>query len=673
MKRNVFTQLSNDEKNIIAIADGYKTKITHDFWLADGLQKDAVQNSWDARIDKENGKGWECGFSLENINNKDYLCIVDSGTTGLNGTKFHTEKELVKILINNKHGEDLAYFLNSNWSAKSTEEGGNRGRGKTLFLVTSKNRIIFFDSFRSSDGSYIFGTLFLDKDKRVKFELYYDVEAQGMLKEFSQGKIQPLKEYGTRIFILNPEEPIKDSIRSGEIISFISYSWWEIIKKYGAKIFLDDNKEKKYATLPYWYEDKIKRIKEKVFLSEIIKDGTSYKIKKLILRYAPNLNLPEKAKGIAIQRGGIMIEHLLAEDLVHEEGMIDIYGWIEMESKPLEQEMKINCEGAEHFDFSWNTKPAKQLKDYIRFKIRNFAKELKIIESEQSIKNKIQKTAEEEALKSLSPWFKKLGLFGKHGMVNKSKKNKKFKRKPDELLRLSMPDLEFPREIKRVNYGEKIKGTYVLPINDSRESILVLVRIFLISSTGKIEIIEEKEINLNPGNNNRIGPEFITISDKYDKGGYSLRARMISLENKNNILLLDGSRVEKGTVLYDRINKKFYIEVDPPESGPFNFQPISKDEKDYLFEWEPEEGNGYIIFYNDLHPRIKKISDDVEKLTEYLIEQGSLIAIQIKLEELIAEDDKDYKDFRRLIKLKDPTIVWSFFIKKYSEFLWDRE
>jgi hypothetical protein len=89
-------------------------------------------------------------FFILNINNNDILCISDRGTTGLNGTKFTTHEELTeileKIVSGNQQGEDLACFLNSNWSAKSSEEGGNRGRGKTLFLVASQNKKVFFES-----------------------------------------------------------------------------------------------------------------------------------------------------------------------------------------------------------------------------------------------------------------------------------------------------------------------------------------------------------------------------------------------------------------------------------------------------------------------------------------------------------------------------------------------
>jgi len=401
---------------------------------------------------------------------------------------------------------------------------------------------------------------------------------------------------------------------------------------------------------------------------EIIKEGTQYKIKRLVLRYAPNLNVPDSIRGVAIQRGGMTIERIPAEELVKEQGMTDIYGWLEMESKPLEKEMKINCEGPEHFDFSWTQNPARYLRSYIQRKIRKFAEDLKIFDSEQAKKNKIQKTAEEGALKRLAPQFKKLGLSGKH---RGKRKKKESTRKKNEPLRLSVPDLRFPRDSKRVNYGEKISGTYVVPINEFGESILVLVRVFVVSADGKTEMLQEREINLHNGEGPKIGADEIIISKKYGAGGYSLRARMIALEEKSKSLP-DGTKIEKGTILYERINHKFYVEIDPPESGPIRFQSRGRDDKNYLFEWEEEE-DGYVIFYNEFHPRIKPLLRDYEKLQDYLFEQGSMLALQIKLEEVIADDDKEDKEFTKLIKAKDTSAVYQLFLRRHSEFLWDLE
>lgn len=667
MENKIFRQIRNDARDIEAVADGYRTKIDNEFWLAGGLQKDAIQNSWDARFDKESGKDWECGLSSLDISGKNYLCICDQGTTGLNGTKFYNEVELVEILNSNKQGEDLAYFLNSNWSAKSSEEGGNRGRGKTLFLAASNDKKIYFDSLRSSDKTYIFGELFLDIDKQVKFILHYGEEAENQIKRVFNGKLFPKEKFGTRVFVLNPDAKILEAMATGEMISLISNSRWETIKKFNARIFVDDGKEIKYANFPHWYEEELEEVKTKEFPTEIIKEDTEYKIKRLVLRYAPNLNLPEDIKGIAIQRGGMTIQYVQPEELVHEEGMRDIYGWLEMKNKPLEEEMKKLCEGPEHFDFTWTVRPAKYLRDFIRMKIRSFANELKIIESEQVKKNKIQKTAEEEAVKSLAPLFRKLGLSGKR---KGNRIRKKAKRKENEPLRLSVSDIKFPKEGRRVNYGDRINSTYVVPINELKESIRVFVRVFISSEEGKTELLEEKEINLQPGRGAKIGPDFLDITSDYIKGGYSLRARMVYMEDGKRILP-DGTEIEKGSILYDRVNQKFYVEIDPPETGPFEFQAKDRNDKTYLFEWELAEDGGYVIYYNSLHPRIKILGGDFEKLKDYLIEQASLIAFQIKLEELTADNDKSDEEFTRLIKSKDTSSVLRFFMKRYSSFLWE--
>lgn len=668
MDPTIFRQRKNDARDIEAIADGYKTKIGHDLWLAEGLQKDAIQNSWDARLDKKHANEWECGFSLIDLRESELLCISDTGTTGLNGTKFSTEQELGEILNENEYGQELAYFLNSNWSAKTSEEGGNRGRGKTLFLASSLNKKIFFDSFRSSDNTYLFGELFLDTDKQVKFIIYYEASGASKIEEITKGRIIPLKQSGTRIFILNPDPSIKRAIDSGEILSFISYSSWERIKKYGAKIFVDIADERKYVPLPQWYENDPKNVSNREFPAEIIKEGTTYKTKKLFLRYAPNIDLPDSVKGIAIQRDGMTIERRLADDLVHEEGMGDIFGWLEMENKPLGEEMKLNCEGPEHVNFNWTIKPAKYLNDYLRLKIREFAKDLKIINSDQARKNKIQKLAEEDALKTLSPLFKSLGLFGHH---KGARKRSKSSRKQDEPLRLSVQDIQFPRAIRRINFDEAINNPYVIPINDFTEDVFVRIHVFIVSKNETIEL-SEKEINLRPGKGQIIGPLSINIAKtRFKQGEYSLRATMKSLED-TNLYLPDGTRIEKGTRLYERINIKFYVEMDPPEHGPFDFQPKPREDKNYLLEWEPDDNGSYTIYYNSLHPKIIPILEDIEALSNFLIEQGAFLAFQIKLEDLLADStNKGDKDFQQVIRSKDPSSVWPAFLQKYSEFLWN--
>jgi len=123
------------------------------------------------------------------------------------------------------------------------------------------------------------------------------------------------------------------------------------------------------------------------------------------------------------------------------------------------------------------------------------------------------------------------------------------------------------------------------------------------------------------------------------------------------------------------VNQKFYVEIDPPESGPFEFQPKGRDDNNYLFEWE-QEGDGYIIYYNEAHPRIEPLLIDVEKLRDYFAEQGSFLALQIKLEELIAsedepdEEDEEDEELLKISKTKKAADIYPLFLRKHSEFLW---
>ena len=64
MQVNIFTQKMNRERDIKATLDGYQGVIRHQMYLAEALQKDAIQNSWDARLDKINGNDWKCMFEL---------------------------------------------------------------------------------------------------------------------------------------------------------------------------------------------------------------------------------------------------------------------------------------------------------------------------------------------------------------------------------------------------------------------------------------------------------------------------------------------------------------------------------------------------------------------------------------------------------------------------------
>lgn len=398
------------------------------------------------------------------------------------------------------------------------------------------------------------------------------------------------------------------------------------------------------------------------------------KIERIVLRYSPKQDVSKQIKGIAIQRGGMTIERLKTDDLVNEENISNIYGWVEM-NKELSNRMKNCCEGAEHFNFFWNKKPARDLKSYIKSKIGEFAKDLKLIESENVKKNKIQKQAANNAIKHLSPLFKKLNLTGS----GKGKKTKTVKtRRPNEKLRLSITNLKLPNENSRIDYGQKIKGAYVVPINEYKYDFFVLVKVWIESDDGQEIIIEERELNLRGGEKDiKIGSDLFEIDRKLHAGGYSFRAHMHSLEDTDIEIQIgkNKKRVEKGTELYN-VSKKFYVETDPPEVGPFDFQPYPSDNKRQLI-WHVYSAvdDALVFYYNNKHPKIKPIENDINLLTEYLVGQGTMLLYQIKIESLLESDNNTLDEFdpklSEIVKSKNIEQIFPYLLEKYSETIWD--
>lgn len=688
MSEKIFKQVTNKERDIEAVLDGYERVISHHFYLAEALQKDIIQNAWDARIDKVAGKNWSCVFKLIDIGKEQFLVITDEGTKGLIGTEFNTYEELMTILQNDNDDEDLATFCSSNWSRKKGNDGGNRGRGKVVFLGSSRDKRIYFDSYRSSDGRYVMVELYITDSKEIEYKIVWDEEAKNKLANISKNKFLPLETYGTRIIILNPYSKIVEAMKKGNLLSYINNTWWEIIKKYNASITIDDGFAIRRATCPTWYYDNreditinkivIEDLQEiRLSAEEISNQDPSLKIRSMVLRYSPSRDIPLGIKGIAIQRGGMTIERYKTEDLVKEQGMSNIYGWIEL-NEELSRKMK-ECEAPEHFNFIWTKNPARYLIQYLRAKCRGFARELELIEDENAKKNKIQKQASQKAAKFLTPLFKKLNLSSSGGSGGRVRIGST--RQPNERLRLSIADFALPNDNNRINYNESIKGAYVFAINEYERDFLVQVRVWIESDSGQKFIVSERELNLSNREKVKVGVDLFKIDKNFEKGIYSFRARMILLEDSDIDIQIGGDLVkaEKSTTLYDRVNKKFYLEIDPPETGPFSFEPRSSDDRSLLI-WDEssDEDNTLIFCYNILHPKLIPLvenKDDSEPLTEYLISHGVMLMYKIKIDLMLASDDdylgQDDIELSSIIRSKSVEKVFPYLLQRQSEALWD--
>ncbi len=114
--------------------------------IAHGLQKDAIQNGWGARV---KDRGWSFTFTLMNGGGKRLLTMTDAGTTGLVGKVLDYARDLPPVFPST---EKLARF-ECMFDSGGGVGPGLFGRGKLLFNATSQQQLIYYDS-STSEGDY---------------------------------------------------------------------------------------------------------------------------------------------------------------------------------------------------------------------------------------------------------------------------------------------------------------------------------------------------------------------------------------------------------------------------------------------------------------------------------------------------------------------------------------
>ncbi|MCK4325612.1 hypothetical protein KAW55_02530, partial [bacterium] len=296
--RSTVTNWKNKVKEIV---DSYSARHS----ISHGVQKDAIQNGWDARTDKRHAKNWLMKFEL--IKGKDkntYFTMTDSGTTGLTGRVLQPEELETDLPIEERWGR----FENVAFTKSPEEEAlGARGRGKFIFVGASENYVILYDTLKP-DGSYRLGFRTIELTDS-KINCFDDDEGRKKLVEYTKKTLKPLDKVGTRIIIVNPVKEFIDDYKSESFLRYIEETWWEIIAKCDVKIYTIDGKTKKTAKAPkeFVLYDKDstsftiwKKDNEKVRVGR-----KEYRIKHLHFVCSLKKEVPEDLHGVAIQRGGM--------------------------------------------------------------------------------------------------------------------------------------------------------------------------------------------------------------------------------------------------------------------------------------------------------------------------------------------------------------------------------
>jgi len=354
--RPLYAQPQTEWKALIdQIVKGYEN---NGKGLVHGLQKDAIQNSWGARLKRKPRHGeWGTSFELISAGETSYLCITDWGTYGLTGRVFDDPSEIPERL---PPEERLARFESMFFS------GGNYGpglygRGKLIFQASSRRREIYYDSL-TCEHEYRLGRRFQEgRNLKQLRQAYQGEAAQATIVQWTRGVLRPLARPGTRISIVDPVPDVVDAITSGAFLRFIEETWWEILLKYGAEIMVSFDGVPQIATCPDLYRQLYagELPAEQCYLAEnltVAVKGLPYRVKRIALAKA---DVPEDLRGLSVQRKGMKITTVDLKD-VPSDLRDSFFGAIELDAGY--EDLLEEAENLEHYGFDSKYASYRELK-----------------------------------------------------------------------------------------------------------------------------------------------------------------------------------------------------------------------------------------------------------------------------------------------------------------------
>jgi hypothetical protein len=623
----------NWQNLVMQIVDGYRSQGKG---IAHGVQKDAVQNSWDARVDKK-GRGWKMRFELLANSQKTLFAFTDEGTCGLTGRVLGPDEMEEYLPDDERWGrfESLAF-------TKSTQGEivplGSRGRGKFIFVGGSKDHSIFYDTLRG-DGTYRLGTRTV-RITRSPIRAWNNSQAKEELKIASAGLLKSLARTGTRIVIENPIREIVEAVKSGAFERYIGETWWEIIAKYDADIVLSFDGKVKQVNIPkefvlpeedtgdykVWIQENVK----------IISGNTEYLVKRLHI-VSKKHGVSEDLRGVGIQRGGMKV-CVIEPRYMPQELTESIYGYIIL--GPDAEIQLLKDESPEHYGFDFRFGLPKSIRHYIDEEIEKFARaKLGWRTDIRAIRREQQRKAERTALLEINRIAKVLG-FG-HGLGPGGTRKKGVKR-PWKKIRLQFADVHFPREGDlRVNYGEAVKNICARAVNDTRQETSVRLKLFVRQGDKPIETFVEEDLKVPPRETSR---QFGPFEAKMDRKNYPTTGKVTIATRIVSMMPLN-----KGETL-DEEKRSFYLEEDPPPRGIFEdciateWDTNDPDVGHLMGDDEPGERGGVIVHYNTLHPGYVAVEDSESDAAAYLFRLMALILCKIDLRtdksKLFVQDDR---------------------------------
>ena len=456
--------------------------------VAHGLQKEAIQNSHGAR-DKQSRVPWTCSFRLLESSNGLLLSITDQGTCGLTGTITPNTKDRPDHF---PPSERLARF-ESMFDSGGDEGPGLFGRGKLIFNACSEDRLIFYDSL-TRDGKYLFGKRHIKGRACEQYKRAYEGEAaRTRLREEFGAALQPLSTPGTRITIVRPTAEVLDAVQSGDFLTAIGDTWWEIIQKENVEITVSGkNGTVTHAVLPENFGGlpKVSRNKWRVYRTDnttVEVGDVKYKIKHLHILIPPQGHkLREEQLGIFVQRKGMQVGRLPVAG-IPEEVADRLFGYVQLDEAY--EEVLAASENLTHYGFSHTKRPEfRALRKWVQEHFNTFMDSIGL--GRKTDQNARARESAEEANAALNGILKDLGV-PSLGTGRESRRD----------FSVSIESLEFGDGNNLVKIGETLEGFLFRIANHTSGQKDVSVEVATSREDGRVieTILPKVTMRLHPG------------------------------------------------------------------------------------------------------------------------------------------------------------------------------
>lgn len=608
--------------------------------IAHGLQKDAIQNGWDACEPKTKAyvsSHWKMRFELAHLGKRRLLLIQDVGTTGLTGSKISEDFRHGETPPETERWAKWESFASGKTSVDSL---GERGQGKMLYIASSKDHELYYESLRS-DGTYRAGWT---KASHSDCPLSHWEEDEGRRIIQDRLGLTPITEQGSRFIVIEPLDEIVDAIMSGAMSDNIAETWWPLVLKQGGTIEVKSRSKSFLITTPPRYPIESDHADSKVWIKEGVKvtyKNEQYTIKRIALSHSTR-EIPEGKQGVGVYRAGMQVPTLA---FTRREFRPFIYGYVELGNE-IDRELKEqHLESPNHYDFR-DTGLWRKVKYAIEDEMEAFVNQRLLSDESDEQKQRNQRsTAENRALALLRSviqgWpLSETGL----GPIEPSPglPTHSPKKQGVQLSNFLFPN---PSNMPRLNYGQTIEGYFLTAFNKSDQEMEAEYSIKLLSGDRLIETVDKGLIKVAPhsvepcGEAHRLeaSPDLFPVP-----GSYRLK-----------ITLLDPTQETKPII--DTITRIIWIEDDPKLKAPFDIVPshFSEYEESGIplkSEWFlAAEGSGrYKFYYNLDHPTYLRHEGTETGQTRYLSEIFAAGALDLLIQRLRSVDADELSEYNSL-------------------------